>query len=374
MGNRLTEGRAGEAPTNDYSYVAGTNRLSSLSINGTTIESFTYTPNGNIVDYIGSGEPTVNVSYNKANRVGTIAKNGTQIAQYTYDGLGQRVVKTFAGTPTTGALFAYGQDGSLLEETNISGAAEADYIYLDGTPIGDLTPASKTLYYLHTDHLGTPQLATNNAKATEWQAIYEPFGWGNSVEGTITQNLRLPGQYFDSETTSYHNGFRDYVAILGRYGQSDPIGLGGGVNSYSYVDNSPYDNVDRYGLDFSIYSLAGGHYYVEFYTSSGYRRFEFAPVNSIEESAVIASLGLFPVPGTISEEPNNESFVFQVPGVYCATFTARGDKLATILELLEGQDFTYDPLMTLGIGDNCLTFALQVRQLAILINQHDNGQ
>jgi YD repeat-containing protein len=215
VGNRLTEGRTDGAPTDDYNYVAGTNRLSGLSIGGTTVQAFTYTPTGNIVDFRGAGEPTVSLLYNKANRVGTIAENGTQIAGYTYDGFGQRLVKTFTGTPAAGTLFAYAQDGGLLEETNVGGAAQADYIYLDGTPIGDLAPASNTLYYLHTDHLGTPQLATNSGKATVWQATYEPFGWGNSVSGTITQNLRLPGQYFDSETTSYHNGFRDYVAILG---------------------------------------------------------------------------------------------------------------------------------------------------------------
>jgi RHS repeat-associated protein len=249
VGNRLTEGRAGGAPTNDYSYIAGTDRLSGLSIAGVTIEAFTYTPTGNIVDFMGTGEPTVSLLYNKANRVGTIMENGTQIAAYTYDGFGQRLVKNFAGTPAAGTLFAYSQAGSLLEETNISGTPRADYIYLDSAPIGDLAPTSKTLYYLHTDHLGTPQLATNNAKTTEWQAIYEPFGWQNTVEGTITQNLRLPGQYFDSETTSYHNGFRDYVAILGRYGQTDPIGLAGGMNSYAYAAGNPMTSFDTTGED-----------------------------------------------------------------------------------------------------------------------------
>ena len=198
MGNRLTEGRAAEAPTNDYNYVAGTNRLSGITTAGIATAAFTYTPTGNIVDFMGAGEPTLSLAYNKANRIGTIAKNGAQIASYQYDGFGQRLVKNFAGTPVAGTLFAYGQDGSLGEETNITGIAQADYIYLDGTPIGDFAPASKTLYYLHTDHLGTPQLATNSATTTEWQSIYEPFGWQNTVSGTITQNLRLPGQYFDS--------------------------------------------------------------------------------------------------------------------------------------------------------------------------------
>jgi hypothetical protein len=44
----------------------------------------------------------------------------------------------------------------MQEETNASGAAQADYIYLDGRPVDVLN--GSTLYYLHTDHLSTPQL------------------------------------------------------------------------------------------------------------------------------------------------------------------------------------------------------------------------
>ncbi|MFZ0734722.1 MAG: RHS domain-containing protein [Candidatus Sulfotelmatobacter sp.] len=62
----------------------------------------------------------------------------------------------------------------MLEETNSSGMAQADYIYLNGRPVAVLN--GSTLYYLHDDRLGTPQVATDSSQNTQWQASYEPFG------------------------------------------------------------------------------------------------------------------------------------------------------------------------------------------------------
>jgi RHS repeat-associated protein len=60
--------------------------------------------------------------------------------------------------------------------------------------------------------------------------------------------LRFPGQYYDEETNNYYNYFRDYDPTSGRYLQSDPIGLWGGLNTYAYVYNDPMNLFDPYGL------------------------------------------------------------------------------------------------------------------------------
>jgi RHS repeat-associated protein len=65
--------------------------------------------------------------------------------------------------------------------------------------------------------------------------------------GTFTCNLRFPGQYFDRETNLHYNYFRDYDPALGRYIESDPVGLKGGNNTYTYV-HDPLSQIDPYGL------------------------------------------------------------------------------------------------------------------------------
>jgi type VI secretion system secreted protein VgrG len=58
----------------------------------------------------------------------------------------------------------------------------------------------------------------------------------------------MPGQVYDSETGQFYNYFRDYDPGTGRYGESDPIGLGGGINTYSYVNGNPVLRSDSLGL------------------------------------------------------------------------------------------------------------------------------
>ena len=114
-----------------------------------------------------------------------------------------------------------------------------------------------TIYYIHPDHLGTPRVITTsdatNTKVWEW-GNSDAFGANlpnedPSATGTAFKyNLRFPGQYFDQETGTHYNYFRDYDPATGRYIESDPIGLKGGINTYGYVSSQPLNFSDPNGL------------------------------------------------------------------------------------------------------------------------------
>jgi len=118
-----------------------------------------------------------------------------------------------------------------------------------GTAVGALE-----IYYIVPDHLNTPRLIQDQAGNAVWRNDNtEPFGDSVPNEnpsglGTFEFPLRFPGQYKDRETGLAYNANRDYDVGIGRYIESDPIGVSGGLNTYAYVDGSPLDHVDILGL------------------------------------------------------------------------------------------------------------------------------
>jgi RHS repeat-associated protein len=61
-------------------------------------------------------------------------------------------------------------------------------------------------------------------------------------------SLRYPGQYFDAESGLHYNYFRDYDPAMGRYVESDELGLAGGISTYSYTSSNPLKRRDVFGL------------------------------------------------------------------------------------------------------------------------------
>jgi RHS repeat-associated protein len=96
--------------------------------------------------------------------------------------------------------------------------------------------------------LGTPQQLIQKNGAKVWGGEYRAFGELTAETGSWENRLRFPGQYFDQETGNFYNYFRDYDPTTGRYLQSDPIGLKGGLNTYAYVGGNPIANTDAMGL------------------------------------------------------------------------------------------------------------------------------
>ncbi|MBW2075439.1 MAG: RHS domain-containing protein [Deltaproteobacteria bacterium] len=87
------------------------------------------------------------------------------------------------------------------------------------------TQQAKGMYYYHPDHLGTPQVMTDENGAVVWKADYRPFGEADVTVNTVENNFRFPGQYYDEETGLHYNYFRDYHPGIGRYIEPDPLSL-----------------------------------------------------------------------------------------------------------------------------------------------------
>ncbi|NND55772.1 MAG: RHS repeat protein [Xanthomonadales bacterium] len=143
----------------------------------------------------------------------------------------------------------------LMGDDNIGGQAGA-YLAADAVKLVPRPePVALTgVKYIHTDHLGTPHVVTDANGEIVWSAEYRPFGSAavnEDPDGDLERyelNIRFPGQYYHEETGLHYNYYRDYDPDLGRYIQSDPIGLLGGRNSYEYGSSNPLLVIDPLGL------------------------------------------------------------------------------------------------------------------------------
>jgi RHS repeat-associated protein len=116
--------------------------------------------------------------------------------------------------------------------------------------------SSIAVYYVHSDQLGAPRrISRPSDNIVVWQWDSDPFGTTAPSEDpdgdgiAFIFNLRFPGQYYDAETGLNYNMARDFDPLTGRYIESDPIGLAGGVNTYAYAYASPLQWSDPSGLD-----------------------------------------------------------------------------------------------------------------------------
>ncbi|MEW5993893.1 MAG: RHS repeat-associated core domain-containing protein [Candidatus Zixiibacteriota bacterium] len=240
-------------------YIYSGNKLTGLT--GADTATFAYDDLGNMV-YDSTANGVRTFQYDDGGRMVSVDTGAT--ADYEYDGRARRVKVTASGTTR---LYAYDQFGRLITDRSYSGAWRADYVYLNGKPLAMITPhvdqtprsldvepppppqpPDADVFYYHLDHLGTPQVLTNEDKVEWWRGDYLPFGKLYNEEIVVKNNLRFPGQHHDRETGLYYNWYRYYKPQLGRYVQADPIGLAGEVNLFSYANSSPISRWDPFGL------------------------------------------------------------------------------------------------------------------------------
>jgi len=233
-----------------YQYPTNSNKLSAVT-NG--VGSITYNTNGNTTNKDGAI-----LGYDKKQRLISHTLGGLT-STYSYNSQGQRTIKNqeiyeykmiwpnpqrYLARTTTHYLYA--ENGQLLAEHNAAGTALKEYIYFNGQVVAVIQNNAR--YYVHNDHLSRAERITDQNKTTVWQTKNYAFDRTVATNSFGGYNLGFPGQYWDQEKGSYYNMFRDYDPETGRYLQSDPIGLAGGMNTYAYVGGNPLSYVDPYGL------------------------------------------------------------------------------------------------------------------------------
>jgi RHS repeat-associated protein len=220
-----------------------------------------------------------------------VREESKPLAQYRYDHRGLRIGNQ-VGQQTTHTL--HDESRQPLAELDAQGRITRQYVWLADIPLAvidspadsprrlalaeqgieqvlsDIRRAVQSWFnehagiaWLHTNHLGAPEAATNAQGQLIWRASYAPFGAATvlpplptgeraGVRGepapAFTLHLRLPGQVWDEETGLHYNRQRYYDPELGQYLTPDPLGTPDGPNPYAYVAFNPLVFIDPDGL------------------------------------------------------------------------------------------------------------------------------
>ncbi|WP_223497032.1 RHS repeat-associated core domain-containing protein [Stenotrophomonas indicatrix] len=275
---RLTQTQDGATgtPIETYGYDATGNRTSLTTSAGTA--SYTYPADshrliavdGQARNQDAAGNTTSigskTFAYNDANRMSAVKQGDAVVESYGYNHRGERVLRA----PASGdaQVTVYDEAGQWVGNYSATGQAQQQAIWLDNYPVALIqTPATGVpeLAYIQPDHLGTPRVVIDPLRDVaiwEWSNKSEVFGDqapANDPDGdgvVFDLALRFPGQQSTDASGLLYNYQREYEPAVGRYSQSDPIGLEGGISAYAYVNSAPTLAIDPLGLRKSLAILS----------------------------------------------------------------------------------------------------------------------
>jgi len=196
-------------------------------------------------------------TYDALDRLTRVQRSDGLDWQAKYDPLGRRIAKHWTADGSEHRVEFYWDEHRLAGEL-ADGKQLRLYIYTDDTALTPILiadydsptakPESGRIYHVVHDQRGQPIDIRDAAGKSVWQAMSAPYG---KVQVTKPSDfhmpLRMPGHYEDAEVRLFYNRHRFYDSSLGRYVQSDPLGLRGGTNTHSYPSN-PITAVDLQGL------------------------------------------------------------------------------------------------------------------------------
>ncbi len=270
--------------TTSYTY-DGSDRLSSVTVNGKVMERDTYDAAG---DRISTTSPagTVLATYDARDRLetwgartytwtanGTLASMASPAASmsfdydamgnlrsvklstgetinYVVDADGRRIGRGVGGSLEAGYL--YDPSGRVAAETDGSGAIVARFAYDDAGHLALVTKGNKT-YRVIVDQVGSPRLVIDSATGAVAEAI-DYDAWGRVMHDSAPgfMPVGFAGGLVDPDTGLVHFGARDYDPGTGRWTSSDPARFGSSdSNLYRYAGDDSINHQDPTGLGWS---------------------------------------------------------------------------------------------------------------------------
>ena len=249
VGNRGQDPRA-----NDYVY-DNLNRL--VSGNGV---SYQYDANGNRTEKT-DASGTTRYRYNSQNQLIHIDFPDQRRVDYAYDPLGRRIEKRLTAADGTQTLRRYGYDGAnLLLEQDETGQPLNEFLSA-GLDEPLLLKRNGQVYRYISDAQGSIIALSDSAGQIVQRYEYDAYGKTISVQDpAFVQPYGYTGRERDDESGLYYYRARYYDPAVGRFLQSDPIGLAGGINTYAYVLGDPVNLIDPDGLHAKEVAPSGGGY------------------------------------------------------------------------------------------------------------------
>ncbi len=246
IGNRVAASEAGVPwiyTTNSLNqYTSATENNVQLDFSYDLDGSMTYRP----VD-AASGWTQV---WNGENRMVETFKGSDRLT-FTYDYMGRRVEKcVYSGnTLTSKTLYVYEGFKCVEELDALSNNAIVMRHFWQPFDVGldvilATTDASGTSCFLHDANKNVMQKTAANGTLQETYA-YAPFG---ENVGTDRANIGFSSENYSIKIGLNYYNFRYYVSTLGKWTRMDPIGIAGGINVYSFLNN-PIDSYDFLGLE-----------------------------------------------------------------------------------------------------------------------------
>ena len=226
-------GRLG-GTTTDYSFLTSRALTTSYSYDAASNRATLTDAEGGITSY----------SWDFENRLASATPGGGTTVGFKYDPFGRRIEKV---SSTTTSIYVYDGD-NLIEEINSAGSAVARYTQGLGIDEPLAMLRSGVTSYYEADGLGSVTSLSNSSGTVAASYDFDSYGNLTSSTGTLTNSFRYTAREFDSETGLYYYRARYYDPTSGRFLSEDPIRLGGRINYYAYVRNSPIGRIDPFGL------------------------------------------------------------------------------------------------------------------------------